>query len=175
MPQTKYTVKVLKTFRGREGEGFNATLLRDGVPVADVDDEASGGGFHYNWRDWNKTPRTFERDFRAFIDALPPEKIGADAPEWEKSLYPNGERKVEADCFIDDLVNEYQIAKSIKRACSKKICFVLKTHKKGEYGTFKVVFSPAAKAQILQKYPDAQILNEHADNPAKLMELLKLG
>ena len=43
-----YTIKGVKTFRGREGQGFNATLCRDGKPVAHVDDAACGGC--YNWR-----------------------------------------------------------------------------------------------------------------------------
>ena len=45
----KWTVDNVKTFRGRDGHGFNARLLRDGVPVAYVIDAADGGPFRFEW------------------------------------------------------------------------------------------------------------------------------
>ena len=44
-----YTIKGVKTFRGMEGQGFNATLCRDGKPVAHVDDEGCGGCYNWRW------------------------------------------------------------------------------------------------------------------------------
>lgn len=47
----KYEVKKIKTFMGREGEGFNCTLYRNGKSVADVIDSANGGCYRWAWSD----------------------------------------------------------------------------------------------------------------------------
>lgn len=46
-----YTVKNLKSFIGMEGHGFNASLYRNGVLVAFVIDDASGGPLSFDWKD----------------------------------------------------------------------------------------------------------------------------
>jgi hypothetical protein len=48
-PLAVYSVRNVKTFTGMEGPGFNATLCRDGKPVAMVIDDASGGCFDFQW------------------------------------------------------------------------------------------------------------------------------
>jgi hypothetical protein len=44
-----YTVKNVKSFLGQEGPGFNATLYKDGVSVAAIIDDASGGPVIFQW------------------------------------------------------------------------------------------------------------------------------
>lgn len=46
-----YAVKGVKTFRGNEGYGFNATLYKDGKAIAFVIDDANGGCYSYEWKD----------------------------------------------------------------------------------------------------------------------------
>lgn len=46
-----YGVSKVKVFVGIEGHGFNATLMRDGKPVALVIDDASSGPTMFNWLD----------------------------------------------------------------------------------------------------------------------------
>jgi hypothetical protein len=46
-----YEVKNVKSFKGHDGLGFNASLYRDGTKVAFVTDLASGGDIDFNWED----------------------------------------------------------------------------------------------------------------------------
>ena len=47
-----YTVSKVRSFTGREGPGFNATLNRDGQPVCLIIDEGNGGSMLFRWQDW---------------------------------------------------------------------------------------------------------------------------
>jgi len=47
MKKPRVEMKNVKTFRGREGEGFNATLYINGQKSAFVFDDASGGPYNY--------------------------------------------------------------------------------------------------------------------------------
>ncbi|GAH34833.1 unnamed protein product, partial [marine sediment metagenome] len=47
----KYTIKNIKTFRGHDGQGYNATLYRDGKRIAVLIEFASGGPLDIEWLD----------------------------------------------------------------------------------------------------------------------------
>src|ERR1035437_5586271 len=89
------TVRKVKTFQGRKGEGFNAELVVDGKPVCFVIDEANGGMFHY---DWYKGTDTEEAMFDAVVANLPERPYGHGMA---------GMFKPDADSLMDDLVNKY--------------------------------------------------------------------
>ena len=42
-----YSVAKVKSFRGTDGYGFNADLMKDGRKIAFVIDEGCGGCLHY--------------------------------------------------------------------------------------------------------------------------------
>lgn len=54
MSEPVYTIKGYKSFIGNEGHGYNLTLCRDGVKVAFVIDDASGGEVDFQWADRGK-------------------------------------------------------------------------------------------------------------------------
>lgn len=58
----EYEVTIQRRFEGREGLGFDATLMRNKVPVADVSQRGDGGG---TWaRFYDKQERA---DFHAYV------------------------------------------------------------------------------------------------------------
>lgn len=58
----EYTVKIQRRFEGREGVGFDATLVRNGTAVADVNQRGDGGG---TWaRFYDKQEQT---DFNSYV------------------------------------------------------------------------------------------------------------
>jgi hypothetical protein len=99
-----YSVAKVKTFRGREGEGFNATLLRDGKAVALVMDEAQGGEYRFEWKDGFRDTKE-EKKLEAFID----ERRTA-VPAKDQDIYC-------ADIFVGDLVNEFLNDRKFRRLC----------------------------------------------------------
>ena len=50
-PAHQYTVKGVKSFRGMEGYGFNATLYNGSKRIAFVIDEGRGGGLLFRYFD----------------------------------------------------------------------------------------------------------------------------
>jgi len=130
MKANKYIVKNVKTFIGIEGQGFNASLYRNGKKVAFVIDSANGGNFNFSWEDWKKPkvdinittdngkPHTFkgtpeEKIFYEFIETLPKEK---------NSYFPDG-MKINPDIFISELVEKFEEERYIKRNLKTKYLF----------------------------------------------------
>ena len=153
-------VKNVKSFVGMEGLGFNATLYLNDKRVAFVIDEGNGGEFHYQWE--GKTPeqrRENSNAVTAVIEALPPEKIAEDAEEWEKSLYPNGFRKIEIDEHVAGLVEDYENTKKLDRQKKTAVPFKTKDSKPGQYYVIKHMGKvEETKAHILKRYPGAEFL-----------------
>ena len=58
----EYEVKIQRRFEGREGTGFDATLIRNGVTVADVNQRGDGGGTWARFYDKQE-----HADFDAYI------------------------------------------------------------------------------------------------------------
>ena len=135
-----YTIKGVKTFRGMEGQGFNATLCRDGKPIAHVDDEGCGGC--YNWR-W--LVKDAEALFKAHVKQQLP------AVEFEPE-----------DHFISRLVDELQEERTLRRWCKGKTVFRLKADAPGSYHTLTSRYSAAAAAHLRRKHGEllGEIVNE---------------
>lgn len=64
--EDKLEVKGIKTFRGRDGIGLNATLYWNGKKVAEAVDEGNGGEIFYHWFD-----REAEKSVRAWCARQP--------------------------------------------------------------------------------------------------------
>lgn len=60
-----YTLAKVKTFRGMEGHGLNATLMHNGEAVAFILDEGNGGEVRFDFRNPGQTRRSFEATTRA--------------------------------------------------------------------------------------------------------------
>jgi hypothetical protein len=159
-----YTVKNVKTFIGNEGQGFNASLCRDGIKIAFVFDDANGGCYSYQWEDgdepqvdihitsWEEKPMTYkgtpeEKLFREFIETLP--KVKSD-------LFPEGLR-VSDDMFMDDLINNFTFRKAVLRSLKKNYLYQVGKNigSTEEYQTIKRegVTKAMVIAYIEKKYP----------------------
>jgi hypothetical protein len=135
-----YTVKNVKKFRGREGYGFNASLYRDGVNVALVMDDASGGMLRYEWK---QNDRKEESLLAAYVATLPPVKYAGETMRMTK------------DIFIDELVNDFDAEKAFTRIL-KKTAFVTSD---GKVRYMTRPRDPGDDAHVLSKYKGAVILN----------------
>lgn len=158
-----YSVKNVKTFRGMEGYGFNATLYRDNKRVAHVDDEGNGGCYRYHWFDYEKprvevTYKTY--DGKDWTRKATPEE--AKFIEYLKSEGKDGEIEFE-DCFVGELVDDYENNKRFKRYCKKETVFRLYGDDEGAWRTLKVPYSdPRAEKYLKDKYGDKieEIMNK---------------
>ena len=137
----KYTVKKVRTFMGREGHGFNAELLCDGVPVAFVINEANGGMVRFQWY---KEPAQRHADISALNDHL----SGKSFTFKETTL------EMDPDMFVSLLVDEYMTLLAMKRRCAKHTCYRLAGQGEGEYMSVPVVFCAEVAAMLRKQYGD---------------------
>lgn len=115
MERSDFTVHGVKTFRGMEGRGYNATIKYKGKKVAEVIDDATGGELSIEWADsgyhnfGELTP--LESEICDFAEGLPCEEILG--------------HKVECcvEMFFEDLVEDYLENQSLKRKCRTKILY----------------------------------------------------
>jgi len=159
---SEYTVKSVKTFRGREGMGFNATLCRDGKKVALVDDAANGGSYSYHWLDY-KEGRKVEVDIVNWQGKAVKMHCTPEQAKFVEHVRAHTKETFEPeDRFVVDLVDDFEEAKTLKRWCRTKTVIILKGDAKGNYHTFNDKYSAAMKAYIEKKYGDqvAEIVNE---------------
>lgn len=158
-----YSVKNVKTFRGNEGTGFNATLYRDNKKVALVDDDAWGGCYSWDWLDYDqpKVEVTFKNHKgEDYTIKVTPEH--AAYIEFLKAQGKDGEFEFE-DSYAGELVNKFLEMRDYKRWCKKQTVFRLKGDKPGEWRTLGLLFSdPRAKKYLADKYGAQveEILNE---------------
>jgi len=164
--KNEWVVKGVKTFEGHEGRGYNCNLYRNGKKVAFVFDDASGGEVMIDWVDHQKERVEFE-----FITFGGEKKTRKGTPE-EKMLneylatlpsrddHGFGDYYITDGIFIEELVNDYEEKKWLKRQCYTKTLFTTPDCKKNEFRTVKAKFCEEVKKFILGKYPEAVILNE---------------
>ena len=140
-----YTVTGIKSFRGREGYGFNATLHRDGRKVAFVIDQADGGECRYEWLAKDRTQAAAdEQALTDYCATLPPTEFAG------HTLAMN------TDMLLSELVESAENAQRIARALKKHVVFV----DEGTLLQSKAAPSAALIAAIRQKRPSATILND---------------
>lgn len=142
-----FSIKSFKTFRGREGHGFNSTLLADGKEVAKVDNDGNGGCNRYYWSD-----KAAETEFNVQAKAKHPEDYEPD------------------DTLIDELMTDCEMIKVLKRTAKKGVIFVLPEHTEGQYA---IAGGGKSEADIMAKYPTATILNGILDNLEAVKKALK--
>lgn len=161
-----WTVSGLKSFQGMEGSGYNAKLHRDGVHVADIIDDASGGPMMIHWKD--ATTETFDTtDYQGkpvVCKCTKEEKLllayVATLPSYEAfgtTMTHNDET------FIDDLVNDGFLLKQFKSLTKGKVAFMTLD---GKLYTMKGALDEKTKAHIKSKHKGAVILNELTETEA---------
>lgn len=136
-----YSVKGVKNFRGNEGYGFNATLYRDGKAIAFVIDDANGGVYSYEWKD-----KAEEKLLDDHVKTLP-------------KVHEHGmELTVDADWFVSDLVDDYNLEKDAAKMVKGKVAML----KGGKIYTVKPnlgAITPQFLELVAKKNPTATILN----------------
>lgn len=136
-----YSVKGVKNFRGNEGYGFNATLYKDGKAIAFVIDDANGGCYSYEWKD-----KDAEAALDAYVKTLP-------------KVHDFGmELTVDADWFVSDLVEDYNLEKDAAKMVKGKVAML----KDGKIYTVKPnlgAITPQFLELVAKKNPTATILN----------------
>jgi hypothetical protein len=165
-----YTVTVQTTFRAMEGTGFNATLFRNGVKVAHVDDEGTGGMLRFEFFDRAKPRVQFERKnykdemistagtpeealLAKYVLTIPPTKYG----EGEDTL------SYDEDLFVGELAYQAIALKKFRRIIKAKTLFV-NPAKKGIYSLKGT--DEATRAHVRMDVPNATILNDLPETDA---------
>ena len=146
-----YTVKNIKTFVGMEGHGFNASLYRDGIKVAFVVDDASGGMVDFQWDDYTDPTHKEEHLLEAHCQALP-----------EVEVLKGHTMKQDPELFVSRLVEDFNLRKRLKTSLKKKTIFL----HNGIVLENKTIYTPTFHAQVHMKYPGAVILNALPDDEA---------
>jgi hypothetical protein len=164
----QYQVKVLATFRGNEGQGFNGYLYRDGVKVASVLDDASGGPIRIDWLDGlvvgnrvNISTHNYEDKPYTYLGS-PEEKMFIEYVDGLTYFceHAKADQRHSSETYIGKLVDSALEEKDLRRWCRKSLVFRLPGDKKGQFHKMSQPYSPDTKAWVLGKHPDAEILNE---------------
>lgn len=166
-----YTVKNIKSFRGTDGYGYNATIYCDGKKIAFAMDGADGAPLNVEWEDSNVRPLVDvtwknHNDEACIIHCTPEEAKMYEHVRGKKWTLGEFSGNMDPDLFIEELVNDELNKKSKiaqeKRWIKKETLFHLKDQKEGAFMTIKAVFCKRVKDFIINKYGDqvAFILNE---------------
>jgi len=143
----RYAVAKIKTFRGMDGEGLNAVLLKDGKQVAEILNEGSGGMTLFYWIDRNQGVE--EGLFEAFIEAERL-KIPADKESHEGF---NDRKLFCADIWVDDEVSKAKNDRRFRRACKTNTLFQVGRDIGPEGRVFQAKgVGPQVRAWIEKKY-----------------------
>lgn len=151
-----YTLKGVKTFRGMDGHGLNATLCRDGKPVCDLVDEGSGGMMFFRWLDQRHGESKEEGLFKAFIEGE-----RARIPADKRDEFQMLEREIfDGEHWVNALVDRMANDRRMRRMCKTKTCYQVGDQIGGDefYATKGV--GPELRAAIERK---------HAGKPVKFL------
>lgn len=149
----KYTVKNLKTFLGREGSGYNATLYRDGKKIAFVADMADGAATRFDWVD-----RAEEKLLADYVATLPPVKHGT------YTLTQN------ADLYVEGLVSNLEVQRKLVSQMKTKTLYF----DGDNCYSVKRAYDATVDAGLKAKYPNAIILNALSPEAATELYVKKL-
>lgn len=166
---SNYEVKNIKSFRGMDTDGFNATLYRDGKKVALAIQDGSGGEMTLEWLDWKEPKVNFKvynyNDEELVQCGTPEEALLAE--HVKDMFYPDGSAfsgkplRMGMDGFVEDLVCKVQENKQSLRLCKNKTLYRVEGQKDGDWWTIKAPFTKELRARIVAKEPKlVEFLNE---------------
>ena len=148
----EYKITKFKAVRGHDGQGFNATLSRNGKAVCLVDDDGWGGGYTYEWLDRkdgtkeypavNYAGESFQRRMTAEEHAFNEAFKGMQY----RFQYDNSLQNHSEDTIIGTLIEEYDLNKKAQ----KKTLFKVDGEPGWRYIT--APYSPKVEAFLVQKY-----------------------
>lgn len=145
----EFTLKNIKTHKGREGEGLNATIYRDGKQVGTIYDDANGGmvDFHFI----NKGER---QKFEDYCSQAWPKTEGA--KYWLIEM--KGVRELSTqdymEGFTNTFVDNYHTKKKLDRLAAKKTLFRIEGDDPDGWRTVTAPYSEKVLAFIRDKFGD---------------------
>jgi hypothetical protein len=161
-----YTVRKVKKFMGREGHGFNAELVRDGVPVAFVLNNADGDCHRFDWYDKSGRETIDVSDYpheaQRLASVFPGEAALRGHILGRTMTILGEEHRLTPDMFVAELIDNHEFTLVMRRRCKKSTCYRLKGQKPGEYKAMAVVYSAETGAALRKRYGDEleKIYNE---------------
>jgi len=156
-----FSVKNIKSFNGREGVGYSATLYLDGKKFAEIFDDANGGEVEVNCFDYHSHTKV---KIKTYID-----KDGVQQtwdvspnyallhnyvltlPQW-KSLFSDEMYDMTVGLFVEELVNKILEEKKLAKAKKKGICFKLNVDNKNTYRTINTHDMEVAVAYLNKQF-----------------------
>jgi len=139
-----YTVRKIKTFRGHEGEGFNAELCRDGKKICDVIDEGNGGEIYFEGL--SGADRTQLETF-----------IKDKTWEFDGHVY-----EMSPDVFVGELVGDELERRRIARLCKKHLVARVREGAGVAVYQYKGAYTAELAAHVRKEHGDKliEIVNE---------------
>lgn len=150
----EYKITKFKKFRGREWDGFNATLSRGGKAVCLVDDDGRGGEMSFEWLDHKDGIKEYPAANHAGESVT--RRMTAEEHAFNEAFngmqyhfeYDNSVQDHSEDTIIEMLIEEYDLNKSAK----KKTLYKLKDSQ--EWYVINAPYSPRVEAHLTKKYGD---------------------
>lgn len=147
-----YQIKNLKTFRGVEGNGFNATLYLGQKRLGSIVDDASGGPVIFEISDADK------KALDDYAQSLPDIICSFNDHTGKPAVLKNS-----ADLLVSHLVNQAATLKRIKGILRKGTALaIIEDHQ-----IYKVEYMCEVNLQIIKdyqkNYPEAVVLNQLSD------------
>jgi len=139
MKKELFTIKNFKTWSTYDGGGYQFTLYYDGKKYAHVHNDGNGG-----WVTVDCYNEADQKEFDSYIDGL---------PKWKSSI-DGSDMNMTTDIFMDELVNDYELAKKLAKAKKKGTTFRLLTDGKNMFRTLNVLDLSQAKAYLDLHFPN---------------------
>jgi hypothetical protein len=139
MKKELFTIKNYKSWSTYDGGGYQFTLYYDGKKFANVHNDGNGG-----WVEVNCEKEEDQKRFDSFIDNL---------PKWKSSI-DGSDMDMTSDIFMDELVNEYELAKKLAKAKKKGTTFKLLTDGKNMFRTLNVLDLNQAREYLDSQFPN---------------------
>lgn len=145
-----YTAKVVKTFKGEDMPGYNATLYKDGKKIGEFDQFGNGAPLNTSF-----LGREAEKELSEYCKTL-----------GKMPKNPNDGNDFEIDwdseLFMEELALDAMEEKIWKRKCATKTLFRLAGDAEDVYREIKSPYTPAFAQKIRDKYADKliEIINE---------------
>ena len=143
MEKQLFTIKNFKTWSTHDGGGYQFTLDYDGKKFARVHNEGNGG--------WVEVIFESKKDQKLFDDYI------SNLPKWKSSI-DESDMDMTSDIFMDELVNEYELAKKLTKAKKKGTTFRLTTDKGNMFRTLNVLDLTQAKEYLDSQFPQGYVL-----------------
>ena len=148
-------VRGIKTFKGIEGQGYNAGLYLNGKKIAGLIDKGNGGAVYIHY-----LGNGDERKANA-------KKVGkaiADAGSWKSEYEPTKEYPYDEATFVGELVSIAIDERDWRRRCGKTVYFRTledKAKNPSMFRTYKGPYTVAVRVRIIEKYGKAvEIMND---------------